>query len=80
MMSFARLLMRLGPLVMLAAGLVWLASQFGWLVEASRWAPYAAGAGLLLFMLGSNIFVRRSSGVRPLRPEHSREFEIRKHK
>lgn len=79
-MTFARLLMRLGPLIMLAAGLVWLASQFGWLVEVSRWAPHAAGGGLLMFIVGSQIFFRRSSGVRTLSPEQSREFEIRKHK
>ena len=75
MMSFARLLMLVGPLVMLASGIVWLASRFGWFVEASRWAPHAAGTGLLLLMVGSNIFVRRSSGVRTLSPEQAREIE-----
>jgi hypothetical protein len=38
--------------------------RFGWLVETARWVPHAAGGGLLLLILGSQIFFRRTSGVR----------------
>jgi len=73
MVFFARFLMRAGMLVMLTAALVWIASKLGWLVETARWTPHAAGGGLLLLVIGSNIFFRRTSGVRVLPPGHPHE-------
>ena len=63
-MTFARFLMSAGMLAMLAAACIWTASRFGWLVETARWAPHAAGGGLLMLIIGSQIFFRRTSGVR----------------
>ncbi|HRH99002.1 MAG TPA: hypothetical protein PLB55_23885 [Prosthecobacter sp.] len=56
--------MRLGIFAMLAAAFVWTASLFGFLIETARWVPHAAGGGLLLLIIGSQIFFRRTSGVR----------------
>lgn len=63
-MTFARFLMRLGIFAMLAATLVWTVSLFGFLIETTRWVPHAAGGGLLLLIIGCQIFFRRASGVR----------------
>ncbi|MBL9177714.1 MAG: hypothetical protein JNM65_06605 [Verrucomicrobiaceae bacterium] len=73
MVTFARFLMRSGMLVMLVAALTWIASKFGWFVETARWTPHAAGGGLLLLIIGSNIFFRRTSGVRDLPPGRPHE-------
>lgn len=73
MVAFARFLMSAGMLVMLIAGLVWIASKCGWLVETARWTPHAAGGGLVLVVIGSNIFFRRTSGVIVLPPGHPHE-------
>ena len=73
MMTFARFLMRTGLLVMLTAMLVWIASKFGWFVEMARWAPHAAGGGLLALIIGCQIFFRRTTGVRISPPDHPHE-------
>jgi hypothetical protein len=64
MMTFARFLMRLGIFAMMAAALLWAASLFGFLIETARWAPHAAGGGLLTLIIGCQIFFRRASGAR----------------
>jgi len=64
MITFARFLMRLGIFAMLAAFVVWIASLLGFFVETARWVPHAAGGGLLLLIVGCQIFFRRTSGVR----------------
>lgn len=73
MVTFARFLMRAGMLVMLIAALVWIASKSGWFVETSRWTPHAPGGGLLLLVVGTQIFFRRTNGVRDLPPGHPHE-------
>lgn len=73
MITFARFLMRLGIFTMLAAFVVWIASLFGFFVETARWAPHAAGGGLLALIVGCQIFFRRTFGVRELPPGHSHE-------
>lgn len=78
MVFFARFLMRAGMLVMLIAGLVWIASKFGWFFEMARWTPHAAGSGLLMLVIGSNIFFRRTSGVRVLPPGHPHEQRFKR--
>jgi len=78
MITFARFLMRTGMLVMLIAALVWIASKFGWLVETARWAPQAAGGGLLMLVAGTQFFFRRTSGVRDLPPGHPHEQRFKR--
>jgi hypothetical protein len=79
MVTFARFLMRLGLFVTLAAFVVWIASLFGFFIETARWVPHAVGGGLLLLVIGCQIFFRRTSGVRDLPPGHSHE-QIKHHR
>ena len=73
MITFARFLMRLGLFVMLAAFVVWIASVLGFFVEAARWTPLAAGGGILALIIGTQIFFRRTCGVRhSQKPPHER--------
>lgn len=66
MISLGRFLARTGMLALLVAAGAWLAPLLGFWEPSGRWELYVAGSGLLMIVVGMNLILRRSSGVRVL--------------
>lgn len=62
-------------LALLVAFGLWLVPALGWLEIEARWWQCTAGAGLLLLLVGTQLFLRRSSGVRILPGSPSNRHE-----